>query len=577
MAGSIISTDKAKCRDCYRCVRVCPVKAIRISDGQARVDAERCILCGTCVRECPQKAKHVRNDLDKVRAIIVENKTVIASIAPSFPAAFPEYGGGLLVSALKQLGFSLVTETAVGAELVARATADLLEKSKGFGWITSACPVVVNLIEKYHSNAQGRITPIASPMIAHGRYLKEKYGPMTKVIFIGPCSAKKSEAEDDLSKAVDAVLTFEELREYLIESEIDRASLKPDSFDDVKPLKAQLFPLEGGLAESASISSELISESFAALSGPDHVEQMIENALTESPIRLFEALFCAGGCVNGACIGSMSDFFTKKSRILQHHKRGLFEPDAVFDFEKAQKVNLRKDIVDHSIVVKEFSEEQIRDVLLEIGKRGPEDELNCGACGYGSCRENAIAVLSGMAEHSMCLPWMRLMAERKADQIIENSPNGIVVVDSEFNIISFNPAFSDMFTCSESIIGKSIGTLMDPGDFEMVAAGVIDRISGKTVSFSQYSLVASVSIYKLQNENTLIGLFANVTMTKAEEDRIARMRAETLQNAEQVITKQMRMAQEIASILGETTSETRVLLRKLTELAGEQDKPEGTR
>lgn len=575
MGGSIISTDNAKCRDCYRCVRVCPVKAIRISDGQARVEAERCIVCGTCVRECPQKAKHVRDDLEHVRNILSGSELAIASIAPSFPAAFPEYGGGLLASALKKIGFSKVTETAVGAEFVAFATADLMESNSEYGWITSACPVVVNLIKKYHPNAIGKITPLISPMVAHSRYLKSKYGNTTKTVFIGPCSAKKGEADDDPLKSVDAVLTFEELRELLQDYNIDRASLKPATFDDVRPNKAHLFPLEGGLAETASISSELISESFAALSGPDNVLQMIDNALADTPIKLFEALFCTGGCVNGACFGSQSDFFTRKSRILQYHKRGAFEPDEVLDPDVVRTIDMKSTIEEQHIEQIDFSEADIRKVMLDMGKRGPDDELNCGACGYGSCRENAIAVLSGMAERNMCLPWMRQLAERKTDQIIDYSPNGIVMVGPDFNIVSFNPAFADMFSCSEAIIGRPIGALMDPDDFETVAAGIVDRISGKSVAFPQYDLLTIASIYRLQNENTLIGIYSRASTTKEEEDRIARMRAETLENAQQVISKQMRMAQEIASILGETTSETRVLLRKLTELAQERDTPEG--
>lgn len=575
MGGSIISTDKAKCRDCYRCVRVCPVKAIRIADGQARVETERCILCGTCVRECPQRAKHVRDDVDLVRAMLAEDRPVYASLAPSFPAAFPEYGGGLLTSALRALGFAKVTETAVGAEFVATATARLLESDKTSGWITSACPVVVNIIEKYYGQAASKITPIVSPMVAHGRYLKQKYGDNIRVIFIGPCSAKKGEAENDSQQSVDVAMTFEELREMLVDAQINRSSLKPSVFDDVRPSKAQLFPLEGGLAETASISSKLISDSFSALSGPDHVLEMIENAIGDSPVKLFEALFCVGGCVNGACVGSQSDFFTRKHRILQYHKRGMFEADEAMDPDAVDSIDMVKEIVQRSIASSEFSEEQIQAVLLETGKRSPADELNCGACGYGSCRENAVAVLSGMAESSMCLPWMRQLAERKADQIIDNSPNGIVSVDSDFNIISINRAFGDMFSCTDSIVGRPIGVLFDPGDFEKVAAGIVDRISGKSEVLPQYNLVANVSIYKLHSENTLIGIYARATITREEEERIARMRAETLENAEQVIAKQMRMAQEIAGILGETTSETRVLLRKLTELAEERDNSKG--
>lgn len=566
MMNSVISTDKAKCRDCYRCVRVCPIKAICISDGQARVDPERCILCGTCVRECPQRAKHVRNDLGRVAELLAAPGLTIASVAPSFPAAFADYGGGFLPAALRKLGFDLVTETAVGAELVAVATAELIDAKKS-SWVTSACPVVVNLIERYYPDMCNRITPIVSPMVAHARYFKRKYGPDAKVVFIGPCSAKKGEAEDEGTGVVDAVLTFEELHQALSEAGIKKNALQSVAFDDLRPKNAQLFPLEGGLAKTASIASGLLREDFVGLSGEDHVLEMISHLSGDSPIRLFEALFCAGGCVNGACMGAGRDVFARRSRVLQYSKRKTFAAEQEFDPSTCRDIDLSRDIHGVPLDQAAFTEEQVRAILAETGKLTVEDELNCGACGYPSCRENALAVLSGMAESSMCLPWMRHMAERKTDQIIDNSPNGIVMVDSRLNIVSFNPAFGHMFSCTESIVGRSIATLMDTGDFEKVAAEVVDRINGQVVALPQYSLIVTASIYRLEDENVLIGIFANITKTKEDEDRFAKIQAETLANAERVIEKQMRMAQEIASILGETTSETRVLLRRLTDLA----------
>lgn len=566
MIGSVISTDKAKCRDCYRCVRVCPVKAICISDGQARVDPERCILCGTCVRECPQQAKHVRNDLGRVAELLATSGLMVASVAPSFPAAFADYGSGFLPAALRKLGFDMVTETAVGAELVAIATAKLIDKTKG-SWVTSACPVVVNLIERYYPDMCAHITPIVSPMVAHASYLKSKYGPDTKVVFIGPCSAKKGEAADDGMDIVDAVLTFEELHQALAEAGVRKDALQPVPFDDVRPKNAQLFPLEGGLAKTASIASGLLREDFVGLSGEAHVREMIAHLSSDSPIRLFEALFCPGGCINGACMGATKDVYARRGRVLQYAKRRTFEAEEEFDPATAPAVELSRDIRRLPLTTPTFTEEQIRAVLAETGKLAVEDELNCGACGYPSCRENALAVLSGMAESQMCLPWMRHVAERKTDQIIDNSPNGIVMVDSSLNIVDFNPAFGSMFSCTESIVGRSIAVLMDSGDFEKVAAEVVDRINGQAAAFPQYGLIANQSIYRLEGENVLIGIFVNITKTKEDEDRIAKMQSETLANAERVIEKQMRMAQEIASILGETTSETRVLLRRLTDLA----------
>ncbi len=571
MSSSIITTDKAKCRDCYRCVRVCPVKAIRIEDGQARVAAERCIYCGTCVRECPQQAKHVRDDLAELKEMLSGESKVVASVAPSFPAAFPELGDGLLQSALKKAGFDMVTETSVGAEMVAQKTAELLAEDDG-NWVTSACPVVVNIVEMYFPESCKNITPIISPMVAHGKYLKAKYGEDIKVVFIGPCSAKKREAEKEGENAVDLVLTFEECEKLLEESGIDFGELEPTRFDDVRPQNAQLFPLEGGLAKTASMQADMLSTDFAALSGPDSVREMIDHLSSESTIRLFEALFCDGGCVNGPCVGHSDDLFSRKNNVLQYHAKKGYEAEDEVNIKETENISCDREIAKADMPLEQFSEEEIRSVLEKTGKHTSADELNCGACGYLSCRENAIAVLSGMAEIGMCIPWMRQLAERKLDQIIDNSPNGIIVVDGELKIKSFNRAFANMFQATESLVGQPINLLLDPEDYEKVAAKSVERIDGKAVSFSQYGLFATLSIYRLQDEDTLIGIYSNITRPKDSEENIMRIRAETLENAERVIEKQMRMAQEIASILGETTSDTRVLLRKLTELAMESGK-----
>lgn len=566
----IITTNKARCRDCYRCVRICPVKAIRISEGQAQVDPDRCLACGTCVRECPQKAKQVRCDLDRVRDMIGSGEKVIASVAPSYVAAFPDYGGGLFIALLKQLGFAAVTETAVGAEMVARETARLVNEGP-HAHITSACPALVDLIVKYHPAYVGMLTPIVSPMIAHARHLKNRFEGC-RIVFIGPCPAKKAEAEQpDVAGAVDAVLTFEELRAWVDSAGIRKDQLRSADMDDIPASLARLFPLEGGLAEAASMSPDLLRQDFVAVSGSTEVDEMLENLGNGSTIRLFEALFCPGGCVNGACFGEGGDVFRRRNRVLQHQKRALRSSDDSA-FEAAMKeVELRRPIGEQPLERPEISEEAIRAVLARTGKLTPEDELNCGACGYASCRDNAVAVLTGMAEHTMCIPWMRKVAERKADQIIDNSPNGIVIVDSTLHIADFNAAFAEMFSCTPGLIGKPLSTLMDPDDFEKVLAGALDRIVNKEVSFPSYHLSASLNVYRLEDENLVVGIFANVNRGTEGLSRLDRIREETLANAEEVIKKQMLMAQEIASILGESTSETRVLLRKLTELLKESE------
>ncbi|MHB0998021.1 MAG: [Fe-Fe] hydrogenase large subunit C-terminal domain-containing protein [Armatimonadota bacterium] len=571
----IITTNKARCRDCYRCVRVCPVKAIKLSDGQAQVDPEKCIICGTCVRECPQSAKQVRCDLVQVREMIKGGGLIIASVAPSYVAAFSDFGGGLFPALLKQLGFSMVTETAVGAEMVARDTARLIEE-EAQPHVSSACPAIVNLIAQYYPWAVDKITPIISPMIAHARYLKKKYGDDAKVIFIGPCAAKKGEAEQpDIQGAVDAVLTFDELRMWLDSESIKKDQLRSAEIDDIPASHARLFPLEGGMAKAAAMRPDLLRQDFAAVSGHEEVNEMLDNLKNGSTIRLFEALLCPSGCINGACFGDGRDVFHRRNKILQHERRSHKKSTEEQIVAAMKDIDLHRVLSAHPTPPPVFTDKEIREVLAKTGKHTPDDQLNCGACGYGSCMDNAIAVLSGMAEYNMCIPWMRKVAERKALQIIEASPNAIVIVDEGLRIREFNPSFAKIFSCTPGIVGKPLSTLMDPEDFEKVLAKAVDRITNKSVSYPSYHVSGSLNVYRLEDEDLVVGILANVNKSTDGLSRLDHIRDETLANAQQVIEKQMRMAQEIAGILGETTSETRVLLHKLTALMKEsEDNPQ---
>jgi len=503
--------------------------------------------------------------------MIADDGTVIASIAPSYVAAFPDYGGGLFAALLKKLGFTMVTETAVGAEMVARETARLVDEEP-HAHVASACPALVDMIVKYHASAVGNIAPVVSPMVAHARYLKGRYGEEARVVFIGPCPAKKAEAElPDVAGAVDAVLTFEELRTWVDSSQVRKDQLRSADIDDILASLARLFPLEGGLAEAASMGPDLLRQDFVAISGSVEVEEMLENLKNGSTVRLFEALFCPGGCINGACFGDGKDVFRRRNYVLQHQKRAARPTDEADYAAAMEQTDLRRAVSENPIDRPQISEDEIRAVLARTGKTEPEDELNCGACGYHSCRDNAIAVLTGMAEHNMCIPWMRKVAERKTDQIIDNSPNGIVIVDSSLRIVDFNTAFAGLFSCGPGIVGKPLSTLMDPGDFEKVLARSVDRIVNKDVSFPAYHVSASMNVYRLEDEEMVVGILANVNKGTGGLSRLDHIRQETLSHAEEVIQKQMLMAQEIASILGETTSETRVLLRKLTELMKESE------
>jgi uncharacterized Fe-S cluster-containing protein len=329
--------------------------------------------------------------------------------------------------------------------------------------------------------------------------------------------------------------------------------------------------LEGGLARAASMEAEMLRPDFVAISGIEEIGEMLENLKSGTGIRLFEGLFCPGGCVNGACFGEGKDTFRRRSRIIQHEKRTQ-QKASEDDIRTAMGlVDLRRPISENPIKYPKPSEEAILAVLRRTGKESAEDELNCGACGYATCRDNAVAVLTGMAEHTMCIPWMRKLAERKADQIIDASPNAIVMVDSNLRIVSFNPAFGQIFSCTEGTVGKPLSTLMDPDDFEKVLAKAVEQVTNKPVSYSAYHASGTLNVYRLEDEDLVVGILANVNQSTEGLSRLDQIREETLRNAEEVIKRQMLMAQEIAGILGETTSETRVLLRKLTELLKESE------
>ena len=569
MAHRIISTNKARCRDCYRCVRVCPAKAIRIADGQAQVDNERCIACGMCVRECPQEAKVVRDDLQMVKGLFIGAGPVIASVAPSYVAAFQDIGPANLVGRLKKLGFDMVTETAVGAEMVARWSAEMISNPE-HSFISSACPSLVDYINKYHPWASSLITPVASPMVAHARYLKQKYGPDTRVVFIGPCPAKKAEGETS-EGAVDAVLTFEELREWMGSAGWLMENAAPAEMDDLPAARARLFPLEGGLASSAAKPSDMLMPDFIAVSGPTEIDEMLGSVATREKPLFVEGLFCAGGCINGACFGKGKSFFERRDALLNYEGRASHRSDDTQLRDAMVGVTGEVEVKPNPIETTQFSEAQIAQVLDRIGKKTAEDELNCGACGYASCRDNALAVLSGMAEDTMCIPWMRKVAERKADRIIDASPNGIVIVNSQMEIVEFNSAFAKLFACTPALVGKPLSILMDPADFEKVLASANEQILNKHVSFQSYGFKGVLSVYKLDDGSQVVGVLSDINTGVEQSGRLEQIRQETLESAEQVIQKQMLMAQEIASILGETTSETRVLLRKLIALTREEN------
>ncbi|MDD5129624.1 MAG: [Fe-Fe] hydrogenase large subunit C-terminal domain-containing protein [Candidatus Omnitrophica bacterium] len=557
-----VFTLTARCRDCYRCVRACPVKAIRMRHGQAYVDQDRCIACGTCIRECPQQAKTYRCDIEIVQEMLASGKKVAVSIAPSFAAVFNQWQRQRLASALRRLGFNYIGQTAQGAYQVAHATYRFVRQKKQGPCVATACPALVNYVQRYQPQLIDYLIPVASPMVVHCRMLKEKLGKDTKTVFIGPCVAKKSEAQwPQVQQAVDAVLTFTELKNWFQVAGIDLAACEESSFDEEPVEAASFFPLPGGLLKTAGIKDDGLQMEVVQASGFGQVKELLEAVPESKNYLLLEPLFCSQGCINSPVMSVESNVFQRRQELLEYCQKNA---------QKSIPLIENPDLFCSSFhQVGDFcapvSQEDILAVFEQTGKADPDHQLNCGACGYNSCREKAIAVIQGLAEPEMCIPYMRRLAECKTDRIIETSPNGIVILNQDLQIISMNKAFKKFFACADTAVGKHISFVLDPAVFEKIACGA-QEYSAETVEFSGYNLTCHQLIYALRQEKQYVGIFVDVSHLRDNEQKLRKIKSQTVGQARELLEHQIKMAQNIAQFLGESTARGEELVNKLMTL-----------
>jgi len=406
----LVSTIRERCRVCYTCVRECPAKAIRISGGQAEVIAERCIGCGNCVTICSQQAKHVVSSIDEARELLHSGARVAACLAPAFPAEFTDLGERQLVGMLRQLGFDIVTEVAFGADLVAAAYRRLLaDPTAGDRHIGTTCPAIASYVERLHPDLVPYLAPIVSPMIAMARVLRKLHGPDLKVVFIGPCLAKKAEAAaDSLQGDIDAALTFSELRLMLDEEGISPRMSVPSDFDPPRSGLGALFPISRGLLQAAGISEDLILGDVVSADGRIGFQEAIrEFERGHVNVRLLEVL-CCNGCIMGPGMSVDTPLFSRRARVSDYVRRRAATGDldqAAEDLAAFADLDLVRAFKADDMRLTPPSDEEIQEILERIGKASPADELNCGACGYDTCREHALAIYKGLAESEMCLPY----------------------------------------------------------------------------------------------------------------------------------------------------------------------------
>ena len=408
----IVSTIPEKCRRCYACVRECPAKAIKVIAGQATVIAEQCVACGNCVKVCTQKAKRIEDATVLVRRLLEGGETVVALLAPSFPAAFDGVSPGRVVGALRRLGFSQVWEVAFGAELISRPFAELARQAirGGDTVISTPCPAIVSYVQKYLPRLQPSLARVVSPMIATARAVRSRLGAGVRVVFIGPCIAKKAEIKDpEVQGTVDAALTFEELLALFSGAGITPAAEKPSVFDGPSAYLGRSIPISGGLLRTAGIDADILQNSVLVTEGKDRVMTAFrELADGKSKARVLDVLFCEG-CINGPKMVNGLSVFARKD-ILTDHIREMNAGAALHDLQEApggfDELDLARGFRDDAVVLPQPTEEEISRALRRMRKFSPADQLNCGSCGYSSCRDKAVAVCQGLAEVSMCLPYL---------------------------------------------------------------------------------------------------------------------------------------------------------------------------
>lgn len=563
-------TIKNNCQDCYKCVRRCPVKAIKIEDGSAMIVPDLCIACGTCYRVCPAKAKQARNDLTRAKHLVQSGKDVYVSLAPSWITEFEGVSREQMIAAIRRLGFRGVSETALGAEEVSANIAGLLDKAANEApqvsaanrlFISTACPAVVEYINKYVPERTANLTKLTSPLLAHCRLLKTALGKDIEVIFIGPCIAKKIEA-DRHPDLLSLSLSFTDLRQWLKDENIVLKDIHTSVFDKFVMSKAEegaAYPVEGGMIETLKPYEQSQKAYLMQITGIENIKRELKNIREEALDRpvFIECLACEGGCVNGPCTSSKKSGLEKRVEIL---KESDFSGLAG---KRSPSVDIRLDYAPEAIVQPKHDETDIKRVLASIGKYSIEDEINCGGCGYNTCRNFAKALLDGKAEPEMCVSHMKQQAQRKANALLRCIPSPIVIANARLSIMEYNDKFVETFWNEDehadiydqnNLHGADLRDFINFTNLFSASLDLEQDIHREHVRFNDK--LFDVVVFNIDKKQIVGGIIEDVTNMEMKKEQIA-------EKAKEVIHKNLATVQQIACTLGEHMAETEVLLRSI--------------
>lgn len=578
-----VYTEKSNCQDCYRCVKACPVKAIKLESGSASIVPDLCIYCGTCTLICPNGTKKVRNDLASVKQSLMRQEKIIVSLAPSYLSEYAKEDIHKVIAAFKEAGFWQVSETAIGAEKVAEATKAWIDSQPNGVYISSCCPSAVQLIKKYYPEYSSYIVPVFSPMITHSLFLKSIY-PNAKVAFVGPCAAKKSEL-DQFQGNIDFVLTFQEIKELFDDMGIYFEFMKPteeDVFFPFKASKGNLYPIDGGMLtnmiDSITTTEARINHNtgnvdarYMTFSGVQNIKEILSdfNQLDTSCKTFLELMTCEGGCIKGPCSNENCSSATKRVQVLKNVNINKEE----HNYEETLKQLDISENYDYikAVEQKEYTQKQIQEALKRVNKKSEADELNCGGCGYDTCRQFAKALIDGRAENDMCVSYMRKIAQDKTNILLKKIPQGIVIVNESLKIVDTNEKFASM-------LGEEVKALYDtnPGlhgaditklvpfhkFFSSVLSTGVDVLEQDIRDGDNYY---GLSIFSVQDFSLVCGILQNLHAPEVRKDIV-------LKRTQDVIMENMKVVQKIAFLLGENASYTEAMLNSIVESHQDKEK-----
>ncbi len=548
-----LTLKKSNCKNCYKCIRHCPVKSIRFSANQAKIIGNECILCGQCFVVCPQNAKEISSETEKVKVMIQSGEPVYVSLAPSFIANYDGIGVNGMRTALKKLGFADVEETAIGATIVKNEYEKMLATESRDVIISSCCHSINLLVQKYFPKELDCLADVLSPMLAHAADIKKRI-PEAKVVFIGPCVAKKDEAAY-YEGYVDAVLTFEDLAEWL---KAERITLEAD-MDSTEESRARFFPTTGGILKTMAQTADY---TYLAIDGVENCIAALKDIESGKIHKCFiEMSACVGSCVGGPVMEKY-----RRSPVKDYAAVSKYAGKKDFVVSQPSSESLKKTII--AIERKSIppTEEQIEEILAKMGKFKPDDELNCGSCGYDTCREKAKAIFEGKAEISMCLPFLKDKAESFSDCIVRNTPNGIIVVNENLEVQQINRSAKRIINIrsSSDILGDSVERILDASVFNRVLK-TKRSVRNSREYLAEYKKYVEQSVIYDENYHLLVCIMRDITDEESERQKKESISKQTVEVADKVVDKQMRIVQEIASLLGETAAETKIALTKLKE------------